>query len=99
MVGSADFFQAHAAWLRARCDILKAVAEQDFVDHPRKETEAVLETRQTAVIEILNKRGEVYCTSAHKAAFALDPRMHHFVNDPDADAELGFPFLQARQTT
>ena len=80
----------------ARHDVTQAIAEQDFVDHPRKETEAVLQTRKNSN-EILNKCGEVYCTPARKAAFALNPRMHHFLSDPDADETLGFPFLEARQ--
>ncbi|CAE7387760.1 GIP [Symbiodinium sp. CCMP2592] len=96
-VGGADFFKAHAAWLHARNDIIKAVADHDFVDHKRKETEAVLQTRRNAMAEILDKRSEAYCTAAHKAAFVLDPRLQDYVNDPDADEELGFSFTQARQ--
>ena len=57
----------------------------------------MLQSRRNAIAEILDKRSEAYCTAAHKAAFVLDPRLQDYVNDPDADEELGFSFTQARQ--
>ena len=52
---------------------------------------ATLATRQQKVREILEKRGACYQTVAHKAAFALDPRVVSLLSDPNMDTLAGFP--------
>lgn len=39
----------------------------------------------------MEKRGACYQTVAHKAAFALDPRVVSLLSDPNMDTLAGFP--------
>ena len=72
-------------------------ARWDFVDHNKHETAETLHERKAKTEEMLHTRGTPYSTAAHQAAFVLDPRCLHWVNDPSADDACGFPFGPARQ--
>lgn len=72
-------------------------ARWDFVDHNKHETAETLQSRKQQTEEMLKNRGSPYSTPAHQAAFMLDPRCIHWVNDPAADDAFGFPFGPARQ--
>ena len=96
-VAGPDFFRVHAAWCRFEESLTKTLKENDFVDHPRKETQNDVKKRGEDIAEMLQRRGTAFCTPAHLAAFALDPRLVHMDLDPQCDVLAGFDFKAARQ--
>ena len=69
--------------------------KHDFQDHPRKETAKTVRSRFGLVQAALDKRGANFSSKAHKAAFALDPRLHGLAGSLDPD--VGYDFHAARQ--
>ena len=54
-------------------------------------------SRLDVLIKCLEARGKAYETPAHKAAFALDPRVSSLLRQPDGDQQIGFALRPAWQ--
>ena len=54
-------------------------------------------SRLDVLIKCLEARGRAYETPAHKAAFALDPRVNSLLGQPDGDQQIGFELRPAWQ--
>ena len=74
-----------------------AQEQHDFVDRAKGESVKSVRDRRGKTVEMLQTRGAHYCTPAHLAAFVLDPRNVHLVNDPTADETCGYTFAPAWQ--
>lgn len=56
-----------------------------------------MRSRLDVLIKCLEARGRAYETPAHKAAFALDPRLNSLLGQPDGDQQIGFELRPAWQ--
>lgn len=82
-VAGQDFFAVYPIFLDTRKDVLAALDANDFADSTKREDAGTVAARRREIENVLTKRGEVFSTAVHKAAWVLDPRVVEFYLSPE----------------